>query len=39
MLLEDIKDNEPFLYAPEFVNQLRENNFKFNNKTNKILQK
>jgi len=39
MLLEDIRDNEPFLYAPEFVNQLRENDFKFNAKTNKILQK
>lgn len=38
MLLEDVKANES-LYAPEFVNQLRENNFKFDNKTNKVLQK
>ena len=36
MLLEDIKDNQK-MYPEPFVNKLRENNFKFDNKNNKIL--
>ena len=39
MLLQDIQDNDPFIYDTKVVNELGENNFKFDGKTNKILSK
>lgn len=39
LLLEDIKDNQPFLYTDtDLINKLREKDFKYDAKTIKILQ-
>ena len=38
LLLEDIKDNQPFLYTDtDLINKLREKDFKYDAKTIKIL--
>mmetsp|Transcript_6786 Transcript_6786/g.10925 ORF Transcript_6786/g.10925 Transcript_6786/m.10925 type:complete len:215 (+) Transcript_6786:422-1066(+) len=39
LLLEDMKQNDPMIYHPKILDELRQHDFKFSNKTNKILQK